>query len=42
MIDAALYPIESEYWYYLHDDQGIIHYAKNYQEHLKNKEKYIK
>lgn len=42
MIDAALHPIESEYWYYLHDDQGIIHYAKNYQEHLKNKEKYIK
>jgi UPF0755 protein len=42
MIDAALNPVESEYWYYLHDDQGVIHYAKNYQEHLKNKEKYIK
>lgn len=42
MIDAALHPIDSPYWYYLHDDQGVIHYAKTYQEHLKNKQKYLK
>lgn len=42
MIDAALHPIESPYWYYLHDNQGTIHYAKTYQEHLQNKRKYLK
>lgn len=42
MIEAALNPVNSEYWYYLHDNQGNIHYAKTYQEHLKNKQKYLK
>ncbi len=42
MISAALNPVDSPYWYYLHDDQGTIHYAEMYQEHLKNKEKYLK
>ncbi len=42
MIDAALHPTASEYWYYLHDAQGNIHYAKSYQEHLANKRKYLK
>jgi UPF0755 protein len=42
MIDAALHPVESDYWYYLHDNQGTIYYGKTYQEHLKNKEKYLK
>jgi UPF0755 protein len=42
MINAALHPVDSEYYYYLHDNQGGIHYAKNYQDHLKNKQKYLK
>ncbi len=42
MINAALNPVESDYWYYLHDNQGKIYYAKTYQDHLKNKEKYLK
>lgn len=42
MIDAALHPVDSPYWYYLHDPQGGIHYAKTYQEHLNNKNKYLK
>ena len=42
MIRAALEPVDSPYWYYLHDSKGDIHYAKTYQEHLKNKQKYIK
>jgi UPF0755 protein len=42
MIDAALHPTDSPYWYYLHDDKGGIHYAKTYQEHLKNKKLYIR
>lgn len=42
MIDAALHPIDSPYWYYLHDNQGGVHYAKTYQDHLKNKQKYLK
>lgn len=42
MIRAALEPIDSPYWYYLHDNEGNVHYAKTYQEHLANKKKYIK
>lgn len=42
MINAALHPIDSPYWYYLHDSQGMVHYAKTYQEHLNNKNKYLK
>lgn len=42
MIDAALHPTVSPYWYYLHDSNGGVHYAKSYQEHLMNKQKYLK
>lgn len=42
MIEAALNPVSSPYLYYLHGDDGKIHYAKTYQEHLANKNKYIK
>lgn len=40
-IGAALNPVESEYWYYLHDKNGIIHYAKTFEEHKINKAKYL-
>jgi UPF0755 protein len=42
MIEAALRPKSSSYWYYLHGDDGVIHYARTYKEHLANKDTYIK
>jgi UPF0755 protein len=41
MIMAAIHPQVSDYWYYLHDAKGGIHYAKTYQEHVTNKKKYL-
>ncbi len=40
-IEAVITPEKSEYWYYLHDSDGIIHYAKTLEEHNRNKTKYI-
>lgn len=39
---AALRPEESAYFYYLHDKDGEIHYAKTLIEHNANKRKYLK
>lgn len=41
-IEAALNPKPSEYFYYLHDKNGNIHYAKTYTEHKKNISLYLK
>ncbi len=41
-LEAALNPTPSEYLYYLHDTQGIPHYAKTYEEHQQNIEKYLR
>ncbi|MFA6523935.1 MAG: endolytic transglycosylase MltG [Candidatus Paceibacterota bacterium] len=41
-IKAAIYPKSSNYFYYLHDKNGIIHYAKTFEEHKQNKFKYLK
>ncbi len=41
-INAVLNPKDSSYLYYLHDKNGNIHYAKTYQEHLQNKNKYLR
>jgi UPF0755 protein len=41
-VRAALQPISSNYLYYLHDENGEIHYAKTFEEHKKNKLKYLK
>lgn len=41
-IEAALHPTPSPYWYYLSDRQGNIHYAKTFEEHKLNKEKYLR
>ena len=41
-IEAALRPQSSPYLYYLHDKDGLIHYAKNFAEHKRNKLKYLK
>ena len=39
-MEAALNPVESEYWYYLHDGDKILRPAKNEKEHNRNKKKY--
>ncbi len=41
-IRAAIYPVSSPYLYYLHDNSGKVHYAKNHDEHVKNKNSYLR
>lgn len=41
-IVATLNPKSSPYLYYLHDKDGNIYYAKNFEEHKANKLKYLK
>ncbi len=40
-IEAALNPIESEYWYYLSDKAGVTHFAKTFEDHKLNKARYL-
>lgn len=40
-IRATLYPEANDYWYYLHDEKGQIHYAKTLEGHNQNKAKYL-
>jgi len=39
---AAANPQKSDFWYYLHDTKGEIHFGKNLQEHNLNKSKFLK
>ncbi|HDQ16627.1 MAG TPA: endolytic transglycosylase MltG [Candidatus Vogelbacteria bacterium] len=41
-LEATLYPIPNEYWYYLSDKEGNMHYTITHDEHLKNKQKYLR
>jgi len=41
-IKAAIYPVKSNYLYYIHDKDGNIHYASNFTEHNSNIKKYLK
>ena len=41
-IEAALNPSETEYLYFLADKEGTNHFAKSYDEHLVNIEKYLR
>ncbi|MEK7118487.1 MAG: endolytic transglycosylase MltG [Patescibacteria group bacterium] len=41
-IDAALHPEISAYFYYLSDKDGTMHYAKTFEEHKVNKERYLR
>ena len=41
-IEAALNPIKTSYIYYLTDNDGIMRYARIYDDHLKNINKYLK
>jgi UPF0755 protein len=41
-IKAAMFPIESEFWFYIHGNDGRIRYAKTLEEHNLNIDKYLK
>lgn len=41
-IRAAIYPKKTDYWYYLHDPAGGVHYATTLEEHNANIEKYLR
>lgn len=41
-IHAALYPKTTPYLYYLHDKEGMIHYARSFAEHKANIAKYLR
>lgn len=41
-IQAVLNPVPSDNLYYLHDSTGLGHYAKDYDEHLANINKYLR
>lgn len=40
-LQAAAYPKETSFWYYLHDNKGKIHYAETLEQHNANKAKYL-
>ncbi|AKM83010.1 hypothetical protein A2422_03475 [Candidatus Woesebacteria bacterium RIFOXYC1_FULL_31_51] len=40
-INASINPEKSDFWYYIHDGKGVIHYAKNLEEHNANVRKYL-
>ncbi len=41
-IRAVLYPIVSEYLFYITAPDGVFHYAKTFAEHTRNVEKYLR
>lgn len=41
-ITAVLEPTESEYYYYITDEEGEFHYAETYKQHLVNIEKFLR
>lgn len=41
-IRASLEPTSSSYLYYLHDKKGIVHFAKNFEQHKQNISKYLR
>ena len=40
-IKAAIHPTDSDYLYFLTDKLGVMHYAKTFDEHKRNKAKYL-
>ncbi|MFZ5845227.1 MAG: endolytic transglycosylase MltG [Patescibacteria group bacterium] len=40
-IRAVIYPTTSDYWYYLHDLEGGVHFARTIEEHNQNIAKYL-
>lgn len=40
-LKASMNPEPSDYWYYIHDESGTIHYARDLDEHNANIQKYL-
>lgn len=40
-IEAAIYPAETDYYYFLSGKNGKTYFSKTYEEHLRNKAKYL-
>ena len=40
-IKAVVYPKETDYWYYLHDPEGRVHFARTIEEHERNIATYL-
>jgi len=40
-LKAAIFPEDSDYWFYLHDSKGKIDYAETIEEHNRNVAKYL-
>ncbi len=41
-IEAVIFPEETDYFYYLHDEQGKIHLARTEQQHWQNIDRYLR
>jgi UPF0755 protein len=41
-LNAVLHPAENSYFYFLTTDEGAIYYAETYEEHLRNKARWLK
>jgi len=41
-IMAAIYPTDTDYLYFLTDTDGNVYYAKTFEEHVKNKNQYLR
>ncbi len=41
-IEAALDPEPNDFWYFLTDEEGTVHYARTFDEHNQNKYRYLK
>lgn len=41
-IEAAFEPIPNDYWYFLTDSYGKVHYARTLEEHNRNKAKHLR
>ncbi len=39
-LEASVAPVETEWWYYLHDASGQVHWARNGREHERNRARY--
>lgn len=40
-LKAAVYPKDTPYYYYLHDNKGIVHFGKTLEDHNANKRKFL-
>ncbi|MFA6017848.1 MAG: endolytic transglycosylase MltG [Patescibacteria group bacterium] len=40
-LNAVLHPTHNDYYYFLTTDEGDIYYAETYEEHLRNKARYL-